>query len=86
MSSNNNIIIIAQGLKQITINGYRLSAVLKVETDIMQLKTFDKADTMIYQPRRSDNYRYQKSTIVLLNDLSSIIYRNVNVKRVAIGS
>ena len=48
---------------------------------------FDEVDTMLYQPRRSDNARhqrllglininvnrYQKSTIVLLNYLTSII-------------
>ena len=28
-----------------------------IRTDIIQLMTFDKVDTMIYQPRRSDNGR-----------------------------
>ena len=28
---------------------------------IIQLMTFDKVDAMIYQPRRSDNYRDQRS-------------------------
>jgi hypothetical protein len=53
----------------------------------IQLMIFDEVDTMLYQPRRSDNARhqrllglininvnrYQKSTIVLLNYLTSII-------------
>ena len=30
-----------------------------VGIDIMQFMTFDNVDTMIYQPRRSDNYRAQ---------------------------
>jgi len=31
-----------------------------VGIDIIQLMTYDKVDTMIYQPRRSDNYRGQR--------------------------
>jgi hypothetical protein len=28
--------------------------------DNIQIITFDKVDTMVYQPRRSDNYRGQR--------------------------
>ena len=50
--------------------------------------TFDKVDTMTAQPRRSDNnpgHKYcvngfQKSTIVLVIDFSSIIYQLICTK------
>jgi hypothetical protein len=41
------------------------------QIDIIQLMTFNKVDIMIYQHRKNDNYRGQKSTVVFLNDFSS---------------